>query len=120
MLVFPFWQVVLALVGLLLLIPGPSMLIAWLKLRQRNLGPILDANGWAVNGRVRVPVSLGRNLTSVAKLPPGTLPTMDDKFAEPPMIWPKLVAFAIAIGFFVSLANDFGLIYKLTGLAPSP
>src|SRR6185503_3005386 len=50
----PFWQVCLAFVGLLLLISGPSMLIAWLKLRQRNLGPILDANGWAVNGRVKM------------------------------------------------------------------
>ena len=33
----------------MLAISGPSMLIAWLKLRQRNIGPILDANGWAVN-----------------------------------------------------------------------
>ena len=39
----------LGVVGLVLLISGPSMLIAFLKLRQRNLGPILDANGWAVN-----------------------------------------------------------------------
>ena len=74
------------------------MLIAWLKLRQRNLAPILDANGWAINGRVRVPVSLGRSLTAVAKLPPGTLPAMDDKFAEPPVFWPKLVVAAIVIG----------------------
>src|SRR5262249_54282119 len=35
----------LGIIAVLLLISGPSMLIAWLKLRQRNLGPILDANG---------------------------------------------------------------------------
>jgi len=29
------------------------MIIAWLKMRQRNLGPILDANGWAVNSKAR-------------------------------------------------------------------
>ncbi len=111
----PFWQVVLAFAGLLLLISGPSMLIAWLKLRQRNLAPILDANGWAVNGRVKVPVPLGRSLTSVAKLPPGTVPAMDDKFAEPPVVWPKLVAILVAIGFVISLLNHFGLIYSMTG-----
>ncbi len=112
----PFWQVVLAFAGLLLLISGPSMLIAWLKLRQRNLGPILDANGWAVNGRVKVPVPLGRSLTPIAKLPPGTVPAMDDKFAEPPMIWPKLIAVLVAIGFLLSLLNHFGIIHALTGL----
>jgi hypothetical protein len=111
----PFWILCLVLASLLLIISGPSMLIAWLKLRQRNLGPILDANGWAVNGRVRVPVSLGRSLTTVAKLPPGTLPAMDDKFAEPPVFWPKLVLFAVVIGFIYSLLNNFGLVHKLTG-----
>lgn len=110
----PFWQVVLALAGLVLIVSGPSMLIAWLKLRQRNLGPILDANGWAVNGRVKVPVSLGRSLTSVAKLPAGTLPAMDDKFAEPPVVWPKLIAFLVAIGFVYSLCNHYGYIHKWT------
>lgn len=109
---YPFWKIVLAFVGLLLIISGPSMLIAWLKLRQRNLGPILDANGWAVNGRVKVPVPLGRSLTSIAKLPPGTLPAVDDRFAEPPSTWPKLVAFLIGICFVASLLDDFGFIYR--------
>ena len=113
--VLPFWMIVLAFAGLLLIVSGPSMLIAWLKLRQRNLGPILDANGWAVNGRVRVPVSLGRSLTSLAKLPAGTLPAVDDKFAEPPVVWPKLVAFAIAIGFVYSLLNSYGFIHWWSG-----
>ncbi|MCC7377257.1 MAG: hypothetical protein IT581_21525 [Verrucomicrobiales bacterium] len=111
----PFWILCLILASILLVISGPSMLIAWLKLRQRNLAPILDANGWAVNGRVKVPVSLGRSLTTVAKLPPGTLPSMDDKFAEPPVFWPKLVLFAVVIGFIYSLLNQTGLLYKMTG-----
>jgi hypothetical protein len=32
----PFWQVCLAAVGVMLLVSGPSMVIAWLKLRKRN------------------------------------------------------------------------------------
>ena len=31
------------------LISLPSVMLAYIKLRKRNLGPILDANGWAVN-----------------------------------------------------------------------
>ncbi len=111
----PFWQLVLAFAGLLLVVSGPSILIAWLKLRQRNLGPILDANGWAVNGRVKVPVPLGRALTQVAKLPPGSVPALDDRFAEPPVYWPKLIGFVIAVAFFYSLFNHYGYIHKWTG-----
>ncbi|HXJ75952.1 MAG TPA: hypothetical protein VNM37_24060, partial [Candidatus Dormibacteraeota bacterium] len=71
----PFWQVCLAFVGLFLIISGPAMLIAWLKLRQRNLGPILDANGWAINGRVKMNVPFGGSLTKVASLPAGAQPS---------------------------------------------
>lgn len=70
-------------VALLLAISGPSMLIAWLKLRQRNLGPILDACGWAINGRVRVNVPFGASLTRVASLPAGAERSLVDPFAEP-------------------------------------
>ena len=47
----PFWQVPLVVACVILVISGPAMVIAWLKLRKRNLGPILDANGWAVNAK---------------------------------------------------------------------
>lgn len=110
----PFWQVVIAFGALLMVISGPSMLIAWLKLRQRNLGPILDANGWAVNGRVKVPVSLGHSLTAIAKLPPGSTPALDDKFAEAPAFWPKFLGFLIVLGFIYSLLNSFGLVHEWT------
>src|SRR5690606_10306451 len=40
----PFWQLCIAVAVLVLIVSGPSVLIAWLKLRKRNLGPILDAN----------------------------------------------------------------------------
>jgi hypothetical protein len=52
-------------------ISGPSMLIAWLKLRQRSLGPILDASGWAINGRMKVNVRLGGMLSQTAHVPAG-------------------------------------------------
>ena len=50
----------LGLLAALLAISGPSMLVAYLKLRQRNIGPILDANGWAVNAMASINVPFGR------------------------------------------------------------
>jgi MFS family permease len=69
----PGWQMPLVVAGIVLLISGPSMLLAWLKLRQRNLGPLLDANGWAVNTRARINIPFGGALTGVAALPPGSV-----------------------------------------------
>ncbi len=71
-----------AIVGIVLAISGPSMLIAWLKLRQRSLGPILDASGWAINGRMRVNVRLGGSLSQTAKLPAHSKRTIRDPYAE--------------------------------------
>ena len=78
----PGWQVPLVIAGILLLISGPSVLIAYLKLRKRNLGPMLDANGWAINARARINVPFGGSLTGVAALPPGAHRDMVDPFAE--------------------------------------
>ncbi|WP_431266169.1 hypothetical protein ACQ859_13285 [Roseateles chitinivorans] len=57
------WWIPLAVLGIVLSISGPSMLIAWLKLRQRSLGPILDASGWAINNRMKLSTKLGTALT---------------------------------------------------------
>lgn len=54
---------------ILMLISGPSMLIAWLKLRKRDLGPVLNANGWAINAKAIVNSKFGATLTSIAKYP---------------------------------------------------
>jgi hypothetical protein len=78
----PMWQVPLVIIGLMLIISAPSVVIAWLKLRKRNLGPILDANGWAVNARARINVPFGGSLTAVAKLPPGSQRDLSDPYAE--------------------------------------
>ncbi len=72
----------LGLIALLLAISGPSMLIAWLKLSQRNIGPILDANGWAVNAFARINAPFGAALTKPAALPAGARRILDDPFEE--------------------------------------
>ncbi|MDR3370047.1 hypothetical protein [Rhodoferax sp.] len=84
------WQFPLVIVGLMLIISLPSVLVAWFKLRARNLGPILDANGWAINARARINIPFGTSLTQVAKLPEGAQRTLSDPYAEKSSGWPYL------------------------------
>jgi len=106
----PWWAKLVALLGVVALISGPSMLIAWLKLRQRTLGPVLDANGWAVNGRVQVNMPLGMVLTDRAVLPAGASRSLQDPYVDVAaqrrrtLTWAALIAIAAAL----ALARHFG------------
>ena len=63
------WQMVAVFVGVLLLISGPAMVMAWMKLRRRNVAPLLNANGWAVNAASKISIPFGETLTDIAKYP---------------------------------------------------
>jgi len=91
-----FWMP-LGILGIVLLISGPSMLVAWLKLRQRNIGPLLDANGWAVNARALLNVPFGRSLTKVAALPKGSRVDRVDPFAEKKRPWKLYAAIVVVL-----------------------
>ena len=86
----------LGVLAIILIISGPSMLLAWLKLRKRNLGPILDANGWAVNAKAKINVPFGASLTRVAVLPPGAQRDPVDPFAEKKRPW-KFYTFLVVL-----------------------
>jgi hypothetical protein len=88
------WQIPLAIIGLILLISGPSMLIAWFKLKKRNLGPVLDANGWAINARARINIPFGTSLTKLARLPEGSRRSLVDPYADKRPGWPYLMLIA--------------------------
>jgi hypothetical protein len=74
------WQIPLAVAGIMLAISGPSMTLAWFKLGSRNLGPILDANGWAINARARINIPFGTSLTQLAQLPANSERSLSDPF----------------------------------------
>lgn len=85
----------IAIAGMVLAISGPSMLIAWLKLRQRSLGPILDASGWAINGRMKVNVRLGASLSKTAQIPRHAMRVLRDPYAERGGVAGALAALAL-------------------------
>ena len=63
------WQFFLAFAGIMLVISGPAMILAWLKLRRRNIAPLLNANGWAVNAASKISIPFGESLTDIVRYP---------------------------------------------------
>jgi hypothetical protein len=98
------WEWPIAVAAALLIISGPSMLIAALKLRQRNLGPLLEGTGWAVNGRVKINMPLGAALTDRGVLPPNSDRLAFDPYEDEAANTRRLAAYAIAIMALVWLA----------------
>lgn len=90
------WQWVLVPVALFIIISGPSVILAWLNLRQRTLGPVLDASGWAINGRVKINLILGGALTARAVLPPNSVRTLDDPYADKGAARRRIIALVVA------------------------
>ena len=88
------WQVILVFIGIILLISGPSMIMAWLKLRKRNLAPLLNANGWAVNAQAFVNITFGATLTKMAQFPKVALA---DPFADKGMAWWKKLLIGVVL-----------------------
>ncbi len=111
----PWWAKLLALGGMVLVISGPAVLIAWLKLRQRTLGPVLDGNGWAVNGRVVVNMPLGTVLTDRAVLPVGSSRSLQDPYADAAARRRRILAWVVFVLVVVALA-----VAKYEHLIPRP
>ena len=94
------WKLILVIIGIMLVISGPAMILAWLKLRRRNIAPLLNANGWAVNAASKISIPFGETLTDAAKFPKMKL---KDPFAKKGLApWKK---WAIALAALVVVAG---------------
>jgi hypothetical protein len=103
-----------ALAAVVLLISTPSMILAYLKLRKRNLGPIMDANGWAVNAKAKISVPFGAKLTKLPKLPPGARREVFDPYAEKKSPWPWIIVAALVLYLVFGALNRKGYVHKWT------
>ena len=92
----PWWKSSLAVVAVILAVSLPSVLLAWLKLRRRDIGAILNAGGWAVNRPLRFSSGLAREFTRLAVLPPGACAARDPYSRTPWKAIFALVAVALA------------------------
>ena len=111
------WQFPLLVVAAFACISGPAAFLAWLKLRKRTLGPVLEASGWAVNGQLPVNLVLGSALTSEAVLPRNATRTRHDPLRQKSktgkLIMALILAAAVGVGY---LAYE-GTLMKLIKLA---
>jgi hypothetical protein len=55
-----------AFLSLIALILIPTLIVAWIRLRRRDIGLLLEAGGWAVNAPMRLTRALGARLTLLA------------------------------------------------------
>jgi len=123
------WKWIVLIAVLMLIISGPACFIAWRKLRKRNLGPVLNANGWAMNSAVLVNILFGKTLTSVAKYPK-VHPA--DPYSMRPPLWKRilrwlifLLVVAFAVGYFTNNLKFMGIerkpkVEKVAEPAPAP
>lgn len=96
------WQLIAAFVGIMLIISGPAMVMAWMKLRRRNIAPLLNANGWAINAASKINIPFGETLTDIAKYPKLKL---KDPYAKKGLTgWQKgLISLSVAAIIFAAL-----------------
>lgn len=104
----------LGIIGIMMLISLPSVIIAYTKLRKRNIAPILDASGWAVNGNVKISPKLGNTLTHMPERPATAFLSTKDPYAEKKFPIKRvifgLILLALAIWFVVAvIRNDNGV-----------
>jgi len=105
----------IGIVGLLLLISGPSVMIAWLKLRQRNIGPLMDASGWAINSLTKINTPFGASLTSVASIPKDADRSLTDPFRQKRSVWPWVIAVLLVLGLATWGLHKTGVLGKWLG-----
>ena len=107
------WKWLILIAVLMLIISGPACFIAWRKLRKRNLGPVLNANGWAINSAILVNILFGKTLTSVAKYPKVHV---SDPYSMRPPLWKRilrwlifLLVVAFVVGYFTNNLKWMGI-----------
>ena len=95
LLALKWWQLIIVFVSIMLVISGPAMIMAWLKLRRRNIAPLLNANGWAVNAASKISIPFGETLTDQAKFPKIK---MKDPYAKKGLAtWQKILIIVICL-----------------------
>jgi len=101
-----------AVLTIVVLIGLFAAILGWLKLRLRDLGPLLEANGWAVNIRMRVSGHLSRRFTRIPALPRdrqlkrlenvGALLAEDsEEFQWKRVLWTSLICAALLCGWLL-------------------
>ena len=96
----PLWKVLAGVAAVILIVSLPSVILAWFKLRARDLGAILNAGGWAVNRPLTFSMGLACTFTYPAKMPLGSAVARDPyaSYGWLKLLFVLLVLAGIAVG----------------------
>lgn len=109
----------LGILAIILLISAPSVFLAAMKLKMRNLAPLLDASGWAVNSKATINIAFGASLTRMGRLPRNADKRSSDPY-ENTFPARRAVAVVLVLACFILGALWYGNILAPVGLeAPS-
>lgn len=93
------WKLLILIAAIMLIISLPSVILTYIRLRHRDIGPVLNANGWAVNASSYVGVKFGKTLTQVVKYP--RLTAVDKEAARKArtrtLLWILVILIAAAV-----------------------
>lgn len=68
----PWWQALVGLASAVAAVALPAALVAFIKLRKRDLSAILEGSGWAINARMRLTHAQSLFFTRSPRLPLGS------------------------------------------------
>ena len=112
------WQIIMLFVGIILVISGPAMVMAWMKLRRRNIAPLLNANDWAVNAVAKISIPFGETLTDIAKYPKLKL---KDPYAKKGLpSWVKWIISILIVAVVAAALWIFNILAPLNAKLKSP
>lgn len=95
-----FWQGILGVLAIFLIVSGPAVILAWFKIRARDFAPVLNACGWAINKKMRMPLRLSKIFTHEAIIPTDSKIAMHDPYHEKHFWRNTLIVIAIlALGY---------------------
>ena len=109
--------ILIAVLGLVAAFLVPTAILAWIKLYRRNLAALLEANGWAVNDRMRLTWAQGRLFTRRPDLPPGARSEHHDEIKkllaarDPARLW------AMRLRLLAAIASLVGLVAMIVAVA---
>lgn len=105
----PLWKTLLGIVAVFLIVSGPSVILAWFKIRNRDLAPVLNACGWAVNKKLKMNTRLGREFTREAVIPIGSKIELTDPYVRNNPVR-RALAIIVLAAILIWLGHSFGIL----------